>query len=169
MRRCIEKNIYKIDCQNYIYHGTTIDKLSATILQSCEILTKKDFVIIFTGTNEKSSKNIINHLYYIVNNLQHTNVTVHSVPKNNHLNVSKLNREIRSLAALFKNHCRFIGLIVYDLINKYDILKSMSLTRTKIIDIIKHNYRKRCYTIEQEINTYETKSTYTQTPKTGFR
>lgn len=132
IRRHLERNFKDVDCSSYIYPGATLDWYMANIIKESKNLTKNDFAILIAGENEMSPKNFLSNLYYILRQLAHTNVLIHPVPKNNYLNIYKLNSEIKSHISEFKKYCTFTGPVFYEKMNNHAIVKAMSSTRSHI-------------------------------------
>lgn len=91
----------------YSSPGASTKHVLRPLSNSNLLLTKDDFVIIMTGTNDKDPNETFANLYYVVDKYKNTNIFLTSILHNRYLNENKLNRMLYFIKTR-NEHCDFM-------------------------------------------------------------
>lgn len=116
------KNKHKLITDDYKVESMTKPNAKTKhVLAGCSnytnLLSKKDHVIIMTGSNDTNPVEFMTEMSIALHYLKVCNVYVINVLNNNYLNESKLNYELKLITRNFKN-CTFVEARTHNVIQK---------------------------------------------------
>ncbi|KAJ2939864.1 hypothetical protein O0L34_g6565 [Tuta absoluta] len=123
---------------SFVKNNATLDQVLSDSVALCKDFTKEDYLIIVAGSNDKDPMKLQLDLYKYLYLLQHTNVLVGEVYRNNNVTEIKLNQVYKLICSYFDN-VRLLK--VTGNANNIHRIDRISLCKEMLRDIINIQYK----------------------------